>query len=566
MPATITATEQELKDVFDDTYLFEIPLYQRPYSWTTEHVDELLDDLFDAMKRDPETPYFIGSIVLIKDEDNSLSQVVDGQQRLTTLTMLLCVLRDISNSSKRKQELDELIRQQGSTIKGTQDIFRLLPRKRDRKFVQENIQEVGSVHELLKQDPITLTDSQRLMFTNVRYLHRELEKLDEAERDRFAQYVAQKCLLVVVSASDGESAYRIFSVMNDRGLDLSPTDILKASIIEKIEPIHQNKYTTQWERIEEELGRDSFRDLFAHIRMIYRKDKLRGTLQKEFEEYVLDKLDPDKCDSSRFIGFFENLLLPYADVYETVTTASYESSHSADKLNILLQHLGRLDNFDWIPPTMEYFRVNKGQTDKLITFTKDMERLAYGMFILRSNINERIRRYAQVISTIQNRENLFDVNSPLQLSTQEKSDILKALDGNIYSLTRVRRPLLLRLDSVCAEPESGASYQYPIISIEHVLPQNPSDESQWMEWFPEEDVREAWTHRLANLVLLSRRKNSGASNYEFDVKKSKYFQQNGTTTFALTTQVVSEPKWTPKVLERRQGQLIDALRKEWRLD
>ena len=92
MPARITATEQHLGKVFSDDYFFEIPLYQRPYAWTTDHVDELLDDLLDAMRRDSESPYFLGSIVLIKDEDNPKSEVVDGQQRLTTLTMLLCVL------------------------------------------------------------------------------------------------------------------------------------------------------------------------------------------------------------------------------------------------------------------------------------------------------------------------------------------------------------------------------------------------------------------------------------------------------------------------------------------
>ena len=340
MASVITATEQELKDVFNDKYLFEIPLYQRPYAWTTEQVDELLDDLKDAMRRDNEAPYFLGSVVLIKDDHDTLSQVVDGQQRLTTLTMLLCVLRDLSSNSDSKQEIDEFIRQKGSLYKGTEDIFRLLPRERDRKFFQENVQESNSTAKFLQQDPVKFTDSQRRMFANIRYLHRELTKLDEAERDRLGIYVAQKCLLVVVSASDEESAYRIFSVMNDRGLDLSPTDILKATIIGKIKPDDiQGIYAARWEGIEEKLGRDNFRDLFAHIRMIYRKDKLRGTLQKEFQEYVLVNLDAGKSDSEKSVTFCEDILEPYAEVYEIISTASYESSSNPDKVNALLQHL-----------------------------------------------------------------------------------------------------------------------------------------------------------------------------------------------------------------------------------
>ena len=136
MPAKITAIEKNLVQVFSDDYFFEIPLYQRPYAWTTEHVEELLDDLIDAMRRDSDAPYFLGSIVLIKSADNPKSEVVDGQQRLTTLTMLLCVLRDISSDDK----LDDFIRQAGNEFKGTEDRFRLNARQRDRSFFEEKVQ------------------------------------------------------------------------------------------------------------------------------------------------------------------------------------------------------------------------------------------------------------------------------------------------------------------------------------------------------------------------------------------------------------------------------------------
>ena len=103
MPAIITAKEQSLVKVFSDDYFFEIPLYQRPYAWTTEEVDELLDDLIDAMDRDSESPYFLGNVVLIKSDGDATSEVVDGQQRLTTLTMLLCVLRDIADAQELRK-------------------------------------------------------------------------------------------------------------------------------------------------------------------------------------------------------------------------------------------------------------------------------------------------------------------------------------------------------------------------------------------------------------------------------------------------------------------------------
>ena len=507
------------------------------------------------MNRDRDAPYFLGSIVLIKEEDNPRSEVVDGQQRLTTLTMLLCVLRDIANDS----ELDVFVRQAGIRRRRTEDRFRLSVRYRDQQFFQDNVQEMNSLEDFLKLDPVDFSDSQRLLFENVGHLKHSLLKLGEEDRDRLADYIVQQCFLVVVSASDGDSAHRIFSVMNNRGLDLSPTDVLKAVILDAIpDPGSQDEYAVKWENAEEELGRDDFRDLFAHIRMIHRKEKLRDTLEKEFQQYVLGGLDFEGATS-----FVDDQLDPYADVYETVSRASYESTEGAESVNASLRHLNRLDNFDWIPSAMFFFYREKGDTERLIKFSRDLERLAYGLFIRRANINERIDRYAQVLSTIEHNDGLFDESSPLQLTSGEKEEIVEKLDRDIYSQLRLRMPLLLRLDSVVADAE--ATYQYPVISVEHVLPQSPSEESQWMEWFPDEEERTQWTHRLANLVLLSRRRNARASNYEFERKKSEYFQRNGTTSFALTTKVVDESEWTPAVLERRQRELIGALKKEWRL-
>ena len=90
--------------------------------------------------------------------------------------------------------------------------------------------------------------------------------------------------------------------------------------------------------------------------------------------------------------------------------------------------------------------------------------------------------------------------------------------------------------------------------------------SEWIEWFPDEEERHGWTHRLANLVILSRRKNSRASNWHFERKKKEYFQHKGVTLFPLTTLVIGESEWTPKVLEGRQRKLVSALSNEWRLD
>lgn len=159
----------------------------------------------------------------------------------------------------------------------------------------------------------------------------------------------------------------------------------------------------------------------------------------------------------------------------------------------------------------------------------------------------------------------YGIDAPgFHLSDSERADTLERLDGEIYLSTRVRKYVLLRLDSVLAA-DPGASYDHRIITVEHVLPQNPSPGSQWNQDFNEEEAAQ-WTHRLGNLLLLNRRTNSRARNYDFDVKKEKYFKSGkGVAVFALTTQVLGEQVWTPEVVERRQRDLVDVLAKEWQL-
>ncbi|MDE0312400.1 MAG: DNA helicase RecQ [Caldilineaceae bacterium] len=559
MSETIKANELQLVSIFGDSYRFEIPEYQRPYAWTSEQTGDLLDDLLHAMgdveNVSDASPYFLGSIVIIKKGLQPHAQIVDGQQRITTLTILLCALRELASEERDRSDTHSYIYAPGRESAGIPGHYRLAVRERDRKFFQNNIQQMGKLRSLLERPPANLPDSQRRMLENARHLFNALAGHEEKRRKILMQFIAQRCYLVVVSASDQNAAYRIFSVLNDRGLDLSPTDILKADIIGALPESIRSRHTEIWEEAEEDLGRDRFSDLFAHIRMIAMKRRQQGTLQQEFQDHVLKAVDK--------VDFINKVLEPYADAYATVTGASYEGTDASGEVNKYLRYLNRLDNFDWIPPAMAFYRRNQSP-EAFLRFVRDLERLAYALFIVRANVYRRTSIYVDILRAIDHEEDLYGASSPLQLSSGELADVLRALDGPIGSLTRVRRTLLLRLDSLLAD--RGATYEHSTITVEHVLPRNPDRNSQWVTDFPDEEEREEWTDKLANLILLSRTKNSQALNYDFDRKKTAYFQRGGVVTFALTTQVVAESEWTPDVLQRRQSELLNALKKEWRLD
>jgi hypothetical protein len=359
-----------------------------------------------------------------------------------------------------------------------------------------------------------------------------------------------------VSTPDLDSAFRIFTVLNARGLDLKLSDLLKAEVIGAIPKNQQEKYTEIWESEEEDLGRDTFQDLFAHIRMIYRKTKPREMALNEFRKYILPLQEKQV--------FIDKIIKPYSDSLEIIKDANYQSEKGAEPINSMLRWLRKIDNSDWVPPAILYLSQNRHSPDKLIKFFIALERMAAGQMILRDDVNDRIERNGKLINLIEENRDLYAPDSPLQFTSDEINRIMETLNGNLYLIKRIRLYVLLRLDSALAQGE--ATYDYPIITVEHVLPQSPSEGSVWLKWFPTEEDRAKYTHRIGNLALLSGKKNAQAQNFDFNIKKEKYFAtRKGISPFAITTQVLQKSEWTPDVIEQRQIELLTKLKELWNL-
>ena len=562
MSTKIHGAEYPIQKIFCDDFVFSIPLYQRPYAWEIEQVEALLSDLLGFLgdSNDPIdelSPYFLGSIVLIKPEGSPNAEVVDGQQRLTTLAILIAVLREVLPPDRSPGKLTKFLCEEGDEFTGTKNRYRLTLRERDADFFQEYIQDKGGIQKLGSLKEAVLSDSQALIRDNALHLLGRLQKLPDEKCFRLAQFLITGCLLVVVSTPDMDSAYRIFSVLNDRGLDLSLTDILKSETIGKIPKDEQEKYNERWEDIEEQLGRNTFKDLFSHLRMIYCKAKQKDSVLKEVRENVKPSENP--------IHFIDEVLRPKAQAYADIQDCCYEGHQHTEDINTYLKYLNRIDNADWLPPAISYLSKHRHQPALLLTFFKDLDRLASGLMIQRADINERMRRYSILLTWIEKDQDLSSPDSPLNLTSEECKAIIQRLNGPLYLETKIRLYVLLRLDTYLSGGE--AVYTLPRTTVEHVLPQNPPKNSQWLDWFPDEEARQNYVHRLGNLALLSGYKNSSALNYDFETKKRKYFTgKGGVAPFALTTQVLKETEWTHAVIEKRQTELMQRLQCLWRLD
>ena len=561
MSKKISGAEYPLAKIFSSDFDYAIPSYQRPYAWTEVQAGDLFSDLYDFFVKEKDDTYFLGSIVLIKDEGKPNAEVIDGQQRLTTLTILLAALTSYFSGDLRS-DFENYLREPGRASQGLMPKPRLTLRERDRKFFADYVQNL-KFKELIALDPAQLdNESQRNIRRNAELLLQKLDVSFQGATERlceFGAFLVQRCFLVAVSTPSQQAAFRVFSVLNSRGLDLLPTDIIKSDIIGNIKsPDKQDDVTERWEELEVQTGRDGFAELFGHIRMIFAKEKARRTLLEEFREQVIKKYESPETLMSTVVE-------PFAEAYLIAKKCQYLSTTNAAAVNALLKWLNRIENSDWLPSAIKFLATQGKNADYVLWFFRKLERLASFMHICGYDVNQRIERYASVLSELEGSHSLEAPISAVDLGPEEKSEMLQVLDGDIYLMTaRRRNHLLLRLDAFLGD--GAATYDNGLLTIEHVLPQTVDPASDWQALWPDEALRKRWVHRLANLVPLTQKRNSKAQNYDFDTKKSAYFGgKHGVSSYVLTTQVLNAASWTPGIVAQRQTDLIDVLATRWDL-
>ncbi|WP_346401048.1 DUF262 domain-containing protein [Pseudomonas syringae] len=194
---------------------------------------------------------------------NPSSRVVDGQQRLTTLTLLFSVIRDLTEGTEKQAHREQYIKQVANEDEGIPEALRLQLRQKDQVFFEKHIQTRGATNHLPSLDG--LTDAKARIVENTKLIRDRLGAMNEKERDELLRFLLQNCYLVLVEVPADVAARRIFTVLNARGLDLSDTDILKADLLEPADANRESFLSHRWEEVETALGRDRFSALFTHI-------------------------------------------------------------------------------------------------------------------------------------------------------------------------------------------------------------------------------------------------------------------------------------------------------------
>lgn len=549
MSGKIEAEKILLEKLFSDDFWFIIPSYQRPYVWTEDNINELLDDLFYAFATKDKNEYFLGALVLKRRENHREFEVLDGQQRLTTFCMLVATLRDLIEDVEYKNNLQEMLYKKANKLKGIESKSKLSTEIRSdvEKFINNFIMNEdgtlneSSLNEYTTSNNISIKNMAKVLLA----LKKELLNKSSKELEEFASFLNGNAMFIYVSTDNTEDAFRLFTILNNRGVPLTTSDILKSYNLGKISENKRDDYARKWEELEENFG-DKFDRFLNFIRTILVKDKARKNLLEEFEEEIYKK---NKLEMG--IGTID-LLEKYDSHYEKLINFNDGNLNNATKNLITIMKAG-FNSEDWIPPLLYYF--DKYKHENIFEFVKKLDNKFAGDWISRQTPTYRFESMSNIIRLIEKSTSSEEVIENTEVFKVDKNYYLEQLSGRVYG-ERYSKYLLLKAEFLQRDNEMVHINSYNNLSVEHVLPQNPKEDSLWKTLFSEEE-REEFTHKLGNLVLINKRKNSKLSNSDFEVKKEKYLVGNMDIFKSSKVFLESCNTWDKETISKRQDLLLE---------
>ena len=571
MATEIKCEKKVIREIFNMWYC--IPDYQRAYVWDTDQVRDLLDDTISAYRENKEAQYFLGSMVLKINEksENNVSyteyELLDGQQRITTVFLILACMRDmLTDYPQYQNSLAGFVYQAEDAILQQPERMRIIFNIRSdvRDFVNEHIKPLhGTCDSALLKDKMQAKDvniSIRNMANAMLVAHEFLEE-NKSDIIGYLSYFLNKVLMIYVATEELQDAFQLFTVLNNRGVKLSSSDILKAENLKELSAADRTSWATRWEEMETYFGED-FDKFLSHIRTILVKKKQTTTLLKEFDEFVYSNQEYDRTQKKyvprtpilrRGRDTFELLYSyyhTYQEVFDTdhsVVTGDYEITNY-----LKLMETGFGADY-WIAPVLDYYR--KYRRRGFVAFLKALDRKLSTDWITAATPTVRMENVNAILREIEASQ---DSAALLQSKTFtiNKSDFERVINGDIYGRSFAKY-LLLKLDLIY-RGSSTPMIPQAIASIEHILPRNPSADSQWVKDFSAAE-REEWTNKLGNLVLISRRKNTSQGNRDYVEKKEKYFERN-IEMFPNSIRIYQNyPEWKLPDLKKNHSDVVTEL-------
>ncbi|GAA8138709.1 DUF262 domain-containing protein [Helicobacter pylori] len=564
--AKIESNDSHLRDILKDELYYQIPIYQRPYQWTEENCEKLLDDLFFNYEDDRESDYFCGSLVLILISEDSKKaktyDVVDGQQRLSTFILLAKVLATLF-LERLTDESKEYLQESLNSRHGKKDRLNFnaigFNSKKDFQYA------------LTSFNDAPISNNKNNYLKNAICLKNCLRKKEIEDINDFIEWLYFKVVFITITCPDADKALRIFNVLNARGLALNATDIFKGELLKHTKEHEQEEFVSRWNALSQKCSDNdlTIETLFSwylnYLNPVTSREKMEKRLVTWFKNLNKTPLEYLKGVEDFYNAYCEVLemqdryahLLSYKDDDHLIVIlcASLLHRYSESEIEALKELLVKFYYQDWAAGQTKPIR---SQTCcNIINALKEKQSV--------ENIASIVKQYLDDKNITQRfRDNLQDSNLYTKFyytgKTAKKNSWLKPILILVnYFMSDDDCPTYIKMDDD--------------LHVERILPQNPDPSSQWVKDFSEEE-RELYTHSLANLTLLGGKKNTKALSQtlkqDFKEKKEIYMGKpvalDNKKTFKVMTcydmtknGVCRYTEWTPKSLEKRKEELIQII-------
>ena len=515
MTTTINVDKRSVKQLLETgkNKKFVIPEYQRPYAWSDEQIQVLFDDLSEYTHNtndDDESTYFLGTIVSYENENHE-QEIIDGQQRITTLFLLLRAIytkleKSGSEADFLKSQIVPTIWKQNPTT-GEVDFDKILITSR--VMGDEGNQEFANILITGQSDEKSNSNYAK----NYRLLQQLVDEYAAEQPLAFYSFISNilnRAILLPIIADTKDTSLTIFSTLNDRGLALSDADIFKAKIYNHLDQIGKKNFIERWQQLDEEASNagESIQKLFYYYMFYLRaKENDRKTttpgIRKYYAKNNFERLYSD--DIMENLNTILNLWI----VINNRNAVDNEKWSENQEIKQILDALTSYPNEFWKYPVVIYYlhyHQNDTFEDEFLLFVKRLLAVLSARYIVTPTIN--------AVKT-----GILNLNAEIIKSPQPKFDFSKVDEKELSDKIKNAHRNTVRMILKIIAYQHQADLLPEKWEIEHILPQKW--QSSYFSTSTDSEVKELVEH-IGNKIPFEKKLNIIASNGYFAKKKESY--------------------------------------------
>ena len=387
MPLSFDTKTLTIGELFSGANVFRMPIFQRPFSWEEETALELFGDIHQAMERAQEVEgggYFLGPIIVAQSGPSSPLEVVDGQQRLVTLSAMFAILRDLLPDGAIRAELQDCMRRPERALRGLPEEPRVRLRPADHEQFEAWVQRPGGTRALPDDSP---TDASDRLLAVIEAIKADIGRVDTAYVGRLARYILNDCYVVRIKARTLDDAYVLFRSLNSRGLPLNELDIVRAELVgANYDPQLASSSAECWDSIQAEIGHNEFLTYVRTVISLIRPQALDTDLRAVLRELLKD---PSAAVN------FRRYLATFLRSYVALDTGTLDFGPNSAEINRVVSCLKGLPFDDWRSPALVWLAQQPSAREAL-EFLKLLEGLALGLYILGKTKLQTAKRFKEV--------------------------------------------------------------------------------------------------------------------------------------------------------------------------